>query len=193
MCFKTKYLADRWRTSGYRCRRLIVFGPIFFTRSKHPCPTHHPPMSSHSRRVKKNLRARKRFVVAERRAGRIAQTMDTKELVEALRQRGRSSAEEGSEELDLERLQRVYVEGIQSEMRVRLHASSRYGPTRKRPTTMANTQYGRDLQSNPKWWASTSLETPADPSPPSPTPHEISRICSPSREAYITCTLDGFV
>lgn len=75
-----------------------------------------------SRQVKRNLRVRKRFVLAEKRAGRIAQTMDTKQLVEALRERGFGT--EGSEDLD--QLRRVFVEGIQPEIRVRLHATSRY-------------------------------------------------------------------
>ncbi len=76
-----------------------------------------------SRQVKRNLRARKRFILAEKRAGRIAQTMDTKTLVQALRKRGCSM--DGSE--DLEQLRRVFVESIKPELRVRLRATSRYG------------------------------------------------------------------
>lgn len=75
-----------------------------------------------SRQVKRNLRARKRFILAEKRAGRIAQTMDTKQLVEALKERGYNT--EGSEQV--EQLRRVFVEGIKPEMRIRLHATSRY-------------------------------------------------------------------
>ena len=49
--------------------------------------------------------------------------MSTKELVAALKERGYST--EGSEQLD--QLRSVFVEGIKPEMRVRLHATSRYG------------------------------------------------------------------
>lgn len=79
--------------------------------------------TTNSRQVKKNLRARKRFILAEKRAGRIAQTMDTKSLVEALKERGCRT--EGSE--DVEQLRRVFVESIKPELRIRLHATSRYG------------------------------------------------------------------
>ena len=48
--------------------------------------------------------------------------MDSKELVEALRQKGKIP--EGSGE-DLDELRRVLAQESQSEMRIRLHATSR--------------------------------------------------------------------
>lgn len=75
-----------------------------------------------SRGVKRKLRARKRSILAEKRAERIASTMDSNQLTEALRDR-----DMGTEEFkELDDLRRVFVGTLQPEMRVRLHASSRY-------------------------------------------------------------------
>eukprot|EP00903_Cladosiphon_okamuranus_P014762 g13679.t1 len=118
---------DRFLTVGQRLRRLRDARDGVEREKKRA-------YLEYSRQVKRNLRARKRFVLAEKRAGRIAQTMNTKQLVEALQERGYST--EGSETLD--QLRRLFVDGIKPEMRVRLHATSRWTKSRNKHRERSN-------------------------------------------------------
>ncbi|CAM9510455.1 unnamed protein product, partial [Ectocarpus sp. 8 AP-2014] len=115
----------------------------------------------YSRQVKRNLRERKRFVLAEKRAGRIAKTMDTKQLVEALKERGYET--EGSEQLD--QLRRVYVEGIQPEIRVRLHATSRWTNSRNKHRERTDTVEVGEIVARRQQLTSSKRVTPYSPSP----------------------------
>lgn len=78
-------------------------------------------MVANSRKLKRNLRARKRLILAERKADRIARAMDSKQLTEALQERGWHN----TDATELEELPCIFVENIRSTIRVRLHPTSR--------------------------------------------------------------------
>lgn len=80
-------------------------------------------LSRYSRRIKRDIRARKRIAIAQKRAKLLASTMDLQELLEALRTKRRSDI---SELQELEDIRRAYSEEVGRDTRVRLHATSRY-------------------------------------------------------------------
>ncbi|CAM9333209.1 unnamed protein product [Ectocarpus fasciculatus] len=145
---------DRFLTVGQRLRRLRDARNIL-QREKHRAHM------VYSRQMKRNLRERKRFVLAEKRAGRIAKTMDTKQLMEALKERGYET--EGSEQLD--QLRRVYIEGIQPEIRVRLHATSRWTKSRNKHRERTDTVEVGEIVARRQQLTSSKQATPFSPSP----------------------------
>ncbi|CAM9929907.1 unnamed protein product [Ectocarpus sp. 12 AP-2014] len=145
---------DRFLTVGQRLRRLRDARDNL-QREKHRAHL------EYSRQVKRNLRERKRFVLAEKRAGRIAKTMDTKQLVEALKERGYET--EGSEQLD--QLRRVFIEDIQPEIRVRLHATSRWTKSRNKHRERTDTVEVGEIVARRQQLTSSKRVTPFSPSP----------------------------
>ncbi|CAM9253773.1 unnamed protein product [Ectocarpus sp. 4 AP-2014] len=144
---------DRFLTMGQRLQRLRDARDNL-QREKHRAHL------EYSRHVKKNLRERKRFVLAEKRAGRIAKTMDTKQLVEALKERGCET--EGSEQLD--QLRRTFIVGIQPEIRVRLHATSRWTKSRNKHRERTDTVVVGEIVARRQQLTSSKRVTPFSPS-----------------------------
>ncbi|CAM9480635.1 unnamed protein product [Hapterophycus canaliculatus] len=67
-------------------------------------------------------------MLAGKRASRIAKTLDNRQLMDALTEKGHEL--EGSEQLD--DLRRMFVEELRPELHVRLHATSRWAKSKSK-------------------------------------------------------------